>query len=72
MASEPDITLAEKGIRISLQATNTALRALGCSCKRNGVVHAEIFFDPHGHTSRGIAFETAPDGIWMEPRKLAS
>ena len=28
------------------------------------VVHAEIFFDPQGHTSRGVAFETALDGIW--------
>jgi adenine deaminase len=29
-----------------------------------GVLHAEIFFDPQGHTSRGVAFETALDGIW--------
>jgi adenosine deaminase len=28
------------------------------------VLHAEIFFDPQGHTSRGIAFETMLDGIW--------
>jgi adenosine deaminase len=28
------------------------------------VVHAEIFFDPQGHTSRGVAFETVLDGIW--------
>lgn len=28
------------------------------------VLHAEIFFDPQGHTSRGIAFETVLDGIW--------
>jgi adenosine deaminase len=28
------------------------------------VVHAEIFFDPQGHTSRGVAFETALEGIW--------
>jgi len=28
------------------------------------VLHAEIFFDPQGHTSRGIAFETALNGIW--------
>jgi len=30
----------------------------------DGVVHAEIFFDPQGHTQRGIAFETALNGIW--------
>ncbi len=27
------------------------------------VRHVEIFFDPQGHTERGIAFETALDGI---------
>jgi adenine deaminase len=29
----------------------------------DGVVHAEIFFDPQTHTERGIAFETVLDGI---------
>ncbi len=29
-----------------------------------GVSHAEVFFDPQGHTDRGVAFETALDGIW--------
>src|SRR5882757_1425433 len=28
------------------------------------VRHAEIFFDPQGHTERGIAFETVIDGLW--------
>jgi len=28
-----------------------------------GVVHVEIFFDPQTHTERGIAFETALNGI---------
>ncbi len=28
-----------------------------------GVVHAELFFDPQAHTDRGIAFETAIDGL---------
>jgi len=27
------------------------------------VMHAEIFFDPQGHTERGIAFETVLDGL---------
>jgi len=27
------------------------------------VIHTEIFFDPQGHTERGIAFETVLDGI---------
>jgi adenosine deaminase len=29
----------------------------------DGVVHAEVFFDPQGHTRRGIAFATVIDGI---------
>jgi adenosine deaminase len=29
----------------------------------DGVVHAEIFFDPQTHTSRGITFETMLDGL---------
>lgn len=32
------------------------------------VRHAEIFFDPQGHTERGIAFKTAIDGIWRALR----
>ena len=34
----------------------------------DGVVHAEIFFDPQGHTGRGVAFETVLDGIWRALR----
>lgn len=34
----------------------------------DGVVHTEIFFDPQGHTERGLAFETALDGIWRALR----
>ena len=29
----------------------------------DNVKHAEIFFDPQGHTERGVAFETVLDGI---------
>lgn len=29
----------------------------------DNVMHTEIFFDPQGHTSRGVAFKTALDGI---------
>ena len=35
-------------------------------CQRahaDGVKHTEIFFDPQGHTERGVAFETALSGI---------
>lgn len=31
--------------------------------KLDGIVHCEIFFDPQGHTERGVAFETVLDGI---------
>jgi len=32
-------------------------------CKADNVVHTEIFFDPQGHTSRGVAFSTVIGGI---------
>lgn len=28
-----------------------------------GLVHSELFFDPQGHTTRGVPFETVIDGI---------
>ena len=31
--------------------------------KSDGVVHAEVFFDPQAHTARGIAYETVVDGF---------
>lgn len=30
---------------------------------KQNVMHTEIFFDPQGHTERGVAFETALNGI---------
>ena len=30
---------------------------------RQNVCHAEIFFDPQGHTGRGVAFKTVIDGL---------
>lgn len=32
-------------------------------CKQQNVVHCEIFFDPQGHTGRGIEFATFMQGI---------
>jgi adenosine deaminase len=32
--------------------------------KAQGVVHAEIFFDPQAHLGRGLTFETFFDGLW--------
>src|ERR1700685_2763211 len=36
--------------------------------REQGVVHAEIFFDPQAQTGRGIAFETVVDGLWAAAR----
>ena len=33
-----------------------------------GLVHAEIFFDPQAHTSRGISFRVVIDGLWSAVR----
>ena len=33
-------------------------------CRDDNVVHTEIFFDPQGHTDRGVGFETVFEGIW--------
>jgi adenosine deaminase len=33
------------------------------------VVYAEIFFDPQGHTSRGVAFDTIIDGLQRARRE---
>lgn len=31
---------------------------------QQNVRHAEIFFDPQGHTDRGVPFQTMIDGLW--------
>jgi len=38
-------------------------------CKAQNVVHTEIFFDPQGHTDRGVPFKTVIDGIWRALEK---
>jgi adenosine deaminase len=40
--------------------------------KAQGVVHAEIFFDPQAHTARGVSFETVIDGLWSAVRESES
>ena len=32
-------------------------------CKKDKIVHTEIFFDPQSHTERGIEFDTVINGI---------
>lgn len=39
--------------------------------REQGVVHAEIFFDPQAHTGRGIPFEVVLDGLWSVVRESA-
>jgi adenosine deaminase len=34
-----------------------------------GLVHAEIFFDPQAHTARGVPFHTVIDGLWGAVRE---
>lgn len=38
-------------------------------CQADNVVHTEIFFDPQGHTGRGIAFATVFEGIHSALRR---
>ena len=38
----------------------------------DGVVRAEIFFDPQAHTSRGVPFSTVIDGLWSAVQGAAS
>lgn len=38
-------------------------------CKADNVVHTEIFFDPQGHTGRGIPFATVFEGIHSALRR---
>ncbi len=39
--------------------------------RQQGVVHAEVFFDPQAHTQRGVRFETVIDGLWSVFRESA-
>ena len=34
-------------------------------CQQQNVVHCEIFFDPQGHTERGVEFGTVIEGLWQ-------
>jgi len=40
--------------------------------KADNVRHVEMFFDPQGHTSRGIAFETVVNGLHRATRQAAT
>jgi adenosine deaminase len=36
--------------------------------RTQGVVHAELFFDPQAHVTRGVPFERVIDGLWSVVR----
>jgi len=38
-------------------------------CKKDNVVHTEIFFDPQSHVGRGIDFDTVINGIYKALKK---
>ena len=38
-------------------------------CKKDNVVHTEIFFDPQSHIGRGIDFDTVINGIYKALKK---
>jgi adenosine deaminase len=38
-------------------------------CREDNVVHTEIFFDPQGHTDRGVSFSTVFEGIYSALEK---
>jgi len=38
-------------------------------CRADNVVHTELFFDPQGHTGRGVDFATVFEGIWSALRR---
>ena len=40
-----------------------------CKAKEDGVVHAEVFFDPEAHTGRGVGYKTVVNGFTRACRR---
>jgi adenine deaminase len=59
-----DIYYAGASVLRDTQDFYSLTRAYLEKARAQGVIRAEIFFDPQTHTERGIAFETVLDGIW--------
>jgi adenosine deaminase len=60
------LDLYYEGMRVLLREQDfydLAMAYLRRAAAQN-VRHAEIFFDPQGHTDRGVAFQTVIDGLW--------
>ena len=58
-----DIYYAGAGVLLHEQDFYDLTKAYFDKVNQQGVVHAEIFFDPQTHTDRGVAFETVVKGI---------
>src|SRR6478736_1267648 len=60
------LDLYYEGMRVLLHEQDfydLAMAYLKKAASQN-VRHAEIFFDPQGHTGRGVSFKTVIDGLW--------
>src|SRR6478735_5312776 len=60
------LDLYYEGMRVLLHEQDfydLAMAYLKKAASQN-VRHAEIFFDPQGHTDRGVPFKTVIDGLW--------
>lgn len=58
-----DIYYAGASVLVEAQDFYELTRAYLRKAAADGVIHAEIFFDPQTHTERGIALQTVLDGI---------
>ena len=58
-----DIYYASASVLITKEDFYDLTWAYMLRCKEQNIVHAEIFFDPQTHTSRGIAFGDVVEGI---------
>ncbi len=58
-----DIYYQGMGVLLTRQDFFDLTLAYLTRAKADNVRHVEIFFDPQGHTERGVAFGTAADGI---------
>ena len=64
-----DLYYAAMGVLRTEQDFEELAHAYFERAREQGVVHAEIFFDPQAHTSRGVRFETVIDGLWSAVRE---
>ncbi len=58
-----DIYYLGAGVLIDTQDFFDLMFAYLTRCRDEGIVHAEIMFDPQTHTERGVAFGTIMDGF---------